>query len=160
METDAAHSRLGCSGVRHLAHEFHTQQHPLAGRRLLLYRRLPGACRPRSAWRNPAIRGSAYPPTRTTPASTRCRRFPERRCVCRTNLASRVSRTKLAEDAGTTKLSGSLCTSAIKVKNETIARWLPRIRSRRRAPSAGTGRIACADRLFLACFISKLCRDR
>src|ERR1700723_3194306 len=73
-----------------------------------------------------------YPPTSATPASTAkapaVRRAPRR--SCKTNLASTVSSTKLADDAGTAKLSGSVCTKAMNEKNDTALQATPRITKR------------------------------
>ena len=101
----------------------------------------------------------AYRATSNTPAITASVPMALRRPIrsCSTNFASSVSSTKLADDTGTAKLSGSDCTSAINVKNDTALPAIPRI-SRRRLAIVWSNRAiprALTD-CSPACFISWL----
>ena len=63
----------------------------------------------------------------------RTRRSPCPQVFPQNELRQQRLQTKLADDAGTAKLSGSFCTSAINAKNDTALQATPRINKRRLA---------------------------
>ena len=117
LAEDGPHPAVGRGGIFDLGGQFRAAQHPLARQRLLHSRRGSGA----GEFGAPSSPEAAlYRPSSTTPPSTNsvpaARRAPIRSFS--RIFASAVSKMKLAAEAGTAKLSGADCTSAINAKNE------------------------------------------
>ena len=165
LEANAAHPAMGRSGVPDLAGQLSAPKHSLARRGLLHPRRKTSPTRVahallRAASPLLATPRENHPPTSTTPHNTinapTARRAPI--LSCRTSLANTVSNAKLAAEAGTAKLSGSVCTSAMNEKNDTAMHAIAKIKNRRRAISlTNLIRPRAPTDCSPARFISKLC---